>query len=201
MMLQRGPRVPCQRAEPLPEPVRGSHGHGWPPGRACAPLGNSPSPSSCPLGSHCLTVRHRAAFRALPIMSSRDKIAASSSLSERGTGVVAFSGPMPRHNTWMFVLSLVSSALAAQPAARATTDGAREDGRRNRPQLHGVCVRGCLCLAGVSRPPTSPTWGQKLTANAGGQSSALADTSALPPRRRRSPNPAGQALTPRASIG
>ena len=90
LMLQRGPRVPCQRAEPLPEPVRGSHGHGWPPGRACAPLGNSPSPSSCPLGSHCLTVRHRAAFRALPIVSSRDKMSASSSLSERGTASLPF---------------------------------------------------------------------------------------------------------------
>ena len=117
---------PLPKAEPLPELVRGCCGHGWPPGRACPPLGNSPSPSCQPstslFNTHCLTVRHWAAFRALPIISSRESISASSSPSERRRGVLAFSGPMPRHNRWRPVLNFVPSTLAAQPS----TESARE---------------------------------------------------------------------------
>ena len=129
---------PLPKAEPLPELVRGRCGHGWPPGRACPPLGNSPSPSCQPstslLYTHCLTVPHWAAFKALPIISSRESISASSSPSERRRGLLAFSGPMPRHNRWRTVLNFVPSALAAQPSTESARDAV-------------------FFLAGASRPP------------------------------------------------
>ena len=120
MLLQRGPRVPCQSLNLclswcgvvvvmvglLVELVRPWATH----------LHRLANPSTSLLYTHCLTVPHWAAFRALPIISSRESVSASSSPSERRRGLLAFSGPMPRHNRWRAVLNFVPSALAAQPS-------------------------------------------------------------------------------------
>ena len=59
---------------------------------------------------------------------------------------------MPQNKMWMTVLTLVSSALAAQPAAHdATARAAAGTAGAYRTQLHRVYVGGlCVCLAELS---------------------------------------------------